>query len=74
MAIWMGFVGFYRDPNVGGQFTQGPINHLLPATWALVERFINAMGEISKHQETCGAIFFGWVWDIAQVAIIGRKI
>jgi hypothetical protein len=58
-----------------GRSAQGPINHALPATWALAERFNNALGEISQQQETCGWIIF-WVqfWDIAQVPIIGRKI
>jgi len=42
-----------------GRFSQGPINHPLPATRPLAERFKTALGEISKQQETCGGIFFG---------------
>jgi len=79
MAIWMGFGDFHGDPNVGvnspGRFTQGPINHALPATWALAERFNNALGEISQQQETrVEQYFLGEFWNIVQVAIIGRKI
>jgi len=37
-----------------GWSSQGPINHALPATRALAERFNNALGEISQQQETCG--------------------
>jgi len=44
----MGFGGFLA------------INHALPATRALAERFNNALGEISKQRETCGSIIF-WV-------------
>ncbi len=43
-----------------GWFDQGPINHALPATGALAERFNNSLGEISKQQETRGSIIF-WV-------------
>jgi len=37
-----------------------PINHSLPATRPLAERFKTALGEISQQQETCGYIIF-WV-------------
>jgi hypothetical protein len=60
----MGFGGVFTVIPTSGsihpvRFTQGPINHLLPATSALAERFNNALAEISQLQETCGAIFFG---------------
>jgi hypothetical protein len=74
MAISMGFGDFYSDPNVEvnspGRFAHGPINDALLSTWALAERFNNALGEISQQINN----FFGQFWDIAQVAIIGRKI
>jgi hypothetical protein len=39
-----------------------PINHALPATWALAERFNYALGELGEQEETCGPIkFFGSV-------------
>jgi hypothetical protein len=43
-----------------GRFTQGPINHLLPATSALAEHFNNALAEISQQQETVWSNIF-WV-------------
>ncbi len=43
-----------------GRSAQCPINHALPATWALAERFNNGLGQISQQQETCGWIIL-WV-------------
>jgi hypothetical protein len=75
----MGFGGFFLTviPIWGsihsGWFTQAPINHALPATSALAERFNNALGEISKQQEMCGSIFFGSVLRDSPSGY-GRKI
>jgi hypothetical protein len=43
-----------------GRFTQGPINHALPATWVLAQRLNNAPGEISEQQETNHALAATW--------------
>jgi hypothetical protein len=51
----MSFGGFYNDPNVWVNtpwpVPQGPINHALPATSALAERFNNALGELSNRRK-----------------------
>jgi hypothetical protein len=79
MAIWMGFGGFLQWSQRGGQFTlagspkaQLIIYCLQHELWqnASIMHWVKSANSMKRVEQ----YFLGEFWDIAQVAIIGRKI
>jgi hypothetical protein len=79
MAIWMGFGGFLWWSQCGGQFTlasspkaQLIMRCLQHELWqnASIMHWVKSANSRKRVEQ----YFLGEFWDIAQVAIIGRKI